>query len=100
MGTAPFDTFHKDAPDQHCHIPEGTCLLAYRGSIAHGMYVPNSDPNSIDDVDLMGVVLGTAGNYLGLREWPQPDREGAERLLVDITCAQSREGLREAAPLG
>ncbi len=50
-------------------IPDGTCLLAYRGSIAHGMYVPNSDPKSIDDVDLMGVVLGTPENYLGLREW-------------------------------
>jgi hypothetical protein len=26
--------------------PEGTILLAYRGSIAHSMYVPDADPDS------------------------------------------------------
>jgi hypothetical protein len=57
------------AGEASVQIPEGTCLLAYRGSIAHGMYVPSSDPNHIDDVDLIGVVLGSAENYFGLREW-------------------------------
>jgi len=41
-------------PEHRAFIPQGTFLLAYRGSIAHNMYVPDSDPNSIDDVDLMG----------------------------------------------
>lgn len=41
-------------------------LLGYRGSIAHNMYIPNSDPNSIDDVDLMGIFLFPKENYLGL----------------------------------
>jgi uncharacterized protein len=50
-------------------LPDGICLLAYRGSIAHNMYVPGSDPNSIDDVDLMGVAIGTPEHYFGLREW-------------------------------
>ena len=35
----------------------GTILMAYRGSIAHGMYTPSTDPDSIDDKDLMGVCL-------------------------------------------
>ncbi len=52
-----------------CNIPAGVCLLCYRGSIAHGMYVPKEDPNSIDDIDLMGFVLGEDHHYLGLREW-------------------------------
>lgn len=45
--------------------PVGTRLLAYRGSIAHGMYTPSTDPESIDDVDLMGVYVLDSNYYLG-----------------------------------
>jgi len=61
--------FNLKNPDGACKIPGGTMLLAYRGSIAHNMYVPNTDPNSIDDVDLMGFVVGPEECYLGLSEW-------------------------------
>jgi hypothetical protein len=30
-------------------LPEGLISLCWRGSVAHGMYVPKSDPDSIDD---------------------------------------------------
>src|ERR1700684_256220 len=53
----------------NCKIEEGTCLLAYRGSIAHNMYVPSSDPTGIDDIDLMGIVLADETCYLGLNQW-------------------------------
>src|SRR5579872_6071975 len=56
-------------PGVAVEVPPGVCLVAYRGSIAHNMYIPNSDPNSIDDVDLMGVVLGPVEHYLGLHDW-------------------------------
>lgn len=50
--------------------PPGTCLLAFRGSIAHGMWLGDfNDPFGVDDIDLMGIVLGTPRNYLGLYEW-------------------------------
>jgi hypothetical protein len=42
-----------------------TLFLGYRGSIAHGMHVPSTDPDSIDDIDLMGVFMGTEAYYLG-----------------------------------
>lgn len=45
---------------------ERLLLLAYRGSVAHNMYIPNSDPNSIDDIDLMGIFLAPKNYYLGL----------------------------------
>lgn len=64
-----FEIFNIAYPSAVCSVPEGTCLLAYRGSIAHGMYVPSADPASIDDVDLMGVVLGSERNYLGMQDW-------------------------------
>jgi predicted nucleotidyltransferase len=40
-------------------------FLAFRGSVAHGMYVPDSDPNSVDDVDLIGAYFGKVRDYLG-----------------------------------
>jgi len=49
-------------------IPEGTILLGYRGSISHGMYVPSTDPMSIDDKDIMGVFIPPTECYCGLKE--------------------------------
>jgi hypothetical protein len=66
-----------NTPEAALEVPEGTFMLAYRGSIAHNMYAPGSDPNSIDDVDLIGFVIPDARYYRGLREW-------AEKLLVEI----------------
>lgn len=48
-------------------VPEGLCLLAYCGSIAHGTH--NPDPESIDDIDLIGFVVAPIEVYFGLTEW-------------------------------
>ena len=40
-------------------------LTGYRGSIAHNMYVPKNDPNSIDDKDVMAVCVPSKSYYLG-----------------------------------
>lgn len=50
-------------------------LLGRRGSEAHGTYVPPTDPNGIDDRDLMGIVIPPASYYFGLDEW-----EGEEEI--------------------
>lgn len=46
-------------------LPEGLISLCWRGSVAHGMYVPKSDPDSIDDKDVMGVYIASLEHYLG-----------------------------------
>jgi len=46
-------------------LPEGLVSLCWRGSVAHGMYVPKSDPDSIDDKDVMGVYIAALEHYLG-----------------------------------
>jgi hypothetical protein len=46
-------------------LPEGLISLCWRGSVAHGMYVPKSDPDSIDDKDVMGVYIAPLEHYLG-----------------------------------
>lgn len=54
------------------HIPyvnEHGILGGFRGSVAHGMYIPNDDPNSVDDIDLMYVVVPGIENYFGIRSW-------------------------------
>ena len=56
------------AQETECLLPahcRSLVTLAYRGSIAHGMYIPNSDPNSVDDKDLMGVFVAPDRHYLG-----------------------------------
>ena len=49
-------------------LPEDLVLLGYRGSIAHGCHIANTDPNSIDDIDVMGVFVGSPNHYLGLKQ--------------------------------
>lgn len=56
-------------PEDVLRFPEGCILGAYRGSIAHNMYVAKDDPQSIDDVDMIGVVVPEAKYILGLSEW-------------------------------
>lgn len=46
-------------------IPSNLIFLGYRGSIAHGMYIPSNDPNSIDDKDIIGVYVADESHYLG-----------------------------------
>lgn len=43
---------------------DNTILLSYRGSISHGTFVPSSNPNSIDDIDVLGVYINPLSHYL------------------------------------
>lgn len=38
------------------------------GSISHGTYVPKEDPDSIDDVDIMPIVVPSPKWLLGLNQ--------------------------------
>lgn len=48
--------------------PRNLILLGYRGSIAHGTYRKSTEPNSIDDKDVMGVFIGSEGFYTGFKK--------------------------------
>lgn len=50
-------------------VPTGSVLVANRGSVAHGMYVPKNDPSHIDDIDVVGIVIAPIEHYIGLTEW-------------------------------
>jgi uncharacterized protein len=54
------------SPEQVANLlPRGLISLCWRGSIAHGMYVPKSDPDSIDDKDVMGIYIAPIEHYFG-----------------------------------
>jgi uncharacterized protein len=49
-------------------FPKNTILLGYRGSVAHNMYIPNTDPDSVDDIDLMGAFMAPVDHYIGIKK--------------------------------
>src|SRR5689334_24418729 len=44
-------------------------VLALMGSHSHGTYLPPTEPNAVDDVDLMGFVIPPLRFHLGLPRW-------------------------------
>lgn len=67
---------------------EGMILLGYRGSIAHNMYIPQNDPNSIDDKDIMGVYVAPTEHYVGLqitKPWEKMKNEW------DVVCYEVKK---------
>jgi len=48
------------------NVQDYLILEGYRGSWSHGTYVPSSDPNSIGDIDTMGVFIPPIEYYFGL----------------------------------
>lgn len=49
---------------------EHTIALMYRGSIAHGTFIPNSNPGSIDDKDILGITMIPSSQFWGLPSKP------------------------------
>lgn len=50
-------------------LEDSLVLLAKIGSHSHGTYVPPTDPQAIDDVDYMGLIIPPEEYLLGLKEW-------------------------------
>ena len=55
----------------------------YRGSIAHGTFVPNSNPGSIDDKDVLGIAMPPSRYFWGLKKFEQFEKfEGEWDVLI------------------
>lgn len=73
-------------------------LTGYRGSIAHGMYVPPKNPTSIDDKDLMSVCIPGLQYYFGYapgfgsnREFPTNGTKEIKQDEWDIVVYEFRK---------
>ena len=60
--------------------------ICYRGSIAHGTYVPSQNPNGIDDKDILGIAIPTKEYFFGLKTFEQFEcqREYWDVLIYDF----------------
>lgn len=74
--------------DAHKWLRDWSICTAYRGSVAHGMYVPPTDPNSIDDRDLMAIVVCPIDHYFGLREFGS---RGTKEIMAPCLDAAGHE---------
>jgi len=69
-------------------------ILAYRGSVAHGMYIPNTDPHSVDDIDLIGVVIPPIDHYFGLRHYANDGTKEIKQGKWDVVIYEARKAVR------
>lgn len=71
------------------------CILhGYRGSIAHGMFEPSSEPNSIDDKDTMAVCVPPVETFFGLSEFGSRGTREIKRDEWDIVVYEIRKMIR------
>lgn len=71
---------------------ENRCILSgYRGSISHGMYVPPKEPTSVDDKDLMYIVVPEIYYYFGLMNYGSRGTKEIKRNEWDIVAYEARK---------
>jgi len=83
----------KDLVRENPGIGEWNVIHAYRGSIAHGMYIPNNDPLSIDDKDTIGICVPDKEYYLGLKTFHSQGTQEIKRDEWDIVVYEMKKGI-------
>jgi hypothetical protein len=79
IDTRIIDQFNSRAPFK---LEDATVLvLAQVGSHSHNTYIPKDDPQAIDDIDYMGIVVPPASFTFGVREW-----EGLNFQFEELDC--------------
>lgn len=66
-------------------------LLGFRGSVAHGCFVPSHDPDSIDDVDYMSIVVPPEQYYFGLEEYGSRGTKEYKEGTLDVVVYEARK---------
>lgn len=73
-------SFPKDLIQEHKSLGIWNILHCYRGSIAHGTYEPNTNPNSFDDKDTIGICVPTLDHYFGTKQFGS---RGTQEIVAD-----------------
>lgn len=84
----------KDILALHSCVDEWSILSTYRGSIAHGTFVPNSDPLSIDDKDVMTICVPPIDYYYGIKEFGSRGTKEIVKDEWDIVSYELKKMLR------
>ena len=83
----------RDLLRQHPGVEQWAILAGYRGSVAHGMYVPPKNPLSIDDKDVMAICVPPPVYYLGLKQYGSRGTEEIKRNEWDIVVYECRKAM-------
>jgi uncharacterized protein len=92
MADAPLDPRIVTAFPGGFDLRQYTVAAAYMGSTSHNTYVPKDNPDSIDDVDIMGVVVPPPRLVAGLKTWEHWTLQ-KEELDVVLYAARKFAGL-------
>ncbi len=87
-------TLPKDIMIDNPGLGAWSILVAYRGSIAHGMFVPSTDPHSIDDRDVMAVCIPPVDYYFGLKEFGSRGTQEIKKGEWDIVVYEIKKFIR------
>lgn len=71
-------------------FPYGAEMIALVGSKSHGTWMPKTDPESIDDIDLMGVFIGPTEAYFGFGRQETIERKFGEFGAYDCVSYEMR----------
>lgn len=83
----------KDLIAENKGLGEWSILHCYRGSIAHNMYIPNSDPDSIDDKDTIGICVPPKDHYIGLMNYASRGTKEIKRDEWDIVVYEVKKAI-------
>lgn len=72
-------------------LNEEAILACYRGSITHGTYRPSSEPNSIDDKDVLTVCVPSIDHYFGLKQFGSRGTKELAQGEWDIVTYEARK---------
>jgi predicted nucleotidyltransferase len=86
----PFSQIKAENPE----IFQNSILTAYRGSHSHGTFVPSTDENSIDDIDLMSICIPSRSYYFGLDTFGSRDTLEIKDGPWDIVAYEIRKFVR------
>jgi predicted nucleotidyltransferase len=80
--------------EQNPGIGEWCVLHGWRGSVAHGMYEPPENPDSIDDKDTMAICVPQLDHYYGLSEFGTHGTREIKQGEWDIVVYEARKAVR------
>lgn len=87
-------TIPRDVLDLDTGLTDWCILHGYRGSVAHGMYEPPTEPTSIDDKDTMAICVPSIDHYYGLAEYGSRGTREIKRNEWDIVIYEARKAIR------
>lgn len=81
----------------YSEFADKSILMGYRGSQAHGTWRPPTDPTSIDDIDIMAVIVHPKEAYLGFgrqETYERKETDPSTGILWDIVVYDLRHFVR------